>query len=421
MMDLSTHPCFDDAARHKYGRIHLPVAPSCNVQCNFCDRRFDCLNESRPGVTSVVLTPDRVLEYLRESLRRDPRIAVVGIAGPGDPFADPEATLETLRLVRREYPEMLLCVASNGLNVPAYVHELGELAVSHMTLTVNAVDPSIGARIYAWIRDDRRPFRGQTAANILLDRQLQAIRGLKECGVLVKINSILIPGVNDHHMPEVARVTSEAGADILNCIPLYPVAGTPFGELDAPSDELVVEVRRRAADFLPQMHHCTRCRADAAGLLGEDLSVEQIDRLAQAAGHRFEDTSSRPYVAVATMEGMLVNMHLGEAGRLAVYGPCDEGYELIDTRLTPPVGGGSDRWTQLGDVLGDCRALLVSSAGEKPRRALSERGIQVVLMEGLIEEGLDAIYSGQELRAPLRRSHRCGAGAACAGDGMGCG
>ncbi|MCH5375104.1 MAG: nitrogen fixation protein NifB, partial [Planctomycetes bacterium] len=209
--------------------------------------------------------------------------------------------------------------------------------------------------------------------------------------------------------------------DILNCIPLYPVEGTPLGEVEEPSADLVAEVRRRSAAYLPQMHHCTRCRADAAGLLGEPLREEQIARLAGAAQERVADDAARPYVAVGTMEGMLVNLHLGEASRLAIYGPSDDGYDLVDTRPAPPPGGGRDRWEQLAATLHDCRALLVSSAGGKPRETLSRHGIQVMLMEGLIEEGLDAVYSGQDLRAPLRRSHRCGAGAACAGDGMGCG
>ena len=53
----SAHPCFDKEARHKNARVHLPVAPKCNIQCNYCNRKFDCVNESRPGVTSSVLTP----------------------------------------------------------------------------------------------------------------------------------------------------------------------------------------------------------------------------------------------------------------------------------------------------------------------------------------------------------------------------
>ena len=40
------------------------------------------------------------------------------------------------------------------------------------------------------------------------------------------------------------------------------------------------------------------------------------------------------------------------------------------------------------------------------------------MMEGLIEEGLEAVYRGVPLRAPLRTQHRCGSG--CAGNGLGC-
>ena len=103
-LDLSKHPCFNDAARHTFGRIHLPVAPKCNIQCNFCDRRFNCVNESRPGVTCSVLTPRQALVYLRRAVERDPRMSVVGIAGPGDPFANADETMETLRLVREHFP-----------------------------------------------------------------------------------------------------------------------------------------------------------------------------------------------------------------------------------------------------------------------------------------------------------------------------
>ncbi|MFW5693191.1 MAG: hypothetical protein ACOCWL_03150, partial [Thermoguttaceae bacterium] len=67
-LDLSRHPCFHADGRRRFGRIHLPVAPKCNLQCNFCDRRFDCVNESRPGVTSVILSPPQALAYLEQAV-----------------------------------------------------------------------------------------------------------------------------------------------------------------------------------------------------------------------------------------------------------------------------------------------------------------------------------------------------------------
>ena len=65
-------------------------------------------------------------------------------------------------------------------------------------------------------------------------------------------------------------------------------------------------------------------------------------------------------------------------------------------------------------------SLIYSSDGEDRKvfsvrdglgiRLLLEAGIQVVMMEGLIDEGLHAVFRGEEVRAPLRREHSCGSG-----------
>ena len=144
-IDFSKHPCFSRDAHHKFGRIHLPVAPRCNIQCNFCNRKFDCTNESRPGVTSAILKPWQAVDYLDEMLVKRPEITVLGIAGPGDPFANPNETMETLRLARKRHPDLILCLASNGLGIVPYIDELAELKTSHVTITINALDPTIGA------------------------------------------------------------------------------------------------------------------------------------------------------------------------------------------------------------------------------------------------------------------------------------
>ena len=61
---IQGHPCFGGNHR-KNGRIHLAVAPHCNIKCGYCTRRHDCINESRPGVTSRILTPQQGLETVR--------------------------------------------------------------------------------------------------------------------------------------------------------------------------------------------------------------------------------------------------------------------------------------------------------------------------------------------------------------------
>jgi nitrogen fixation protein NifB len=284
MNDISKHPCFNAEARLRFGRVHLPVAPACNVQCNFCDRKYSCVNESRPGVTASVMTPAEALVYLGNVFSRRGDISVVGIAGPGDPFANAEATLTTLTLVRREYPEMLLCVATNGLGLTEHADALAALEVSHVTVTVNAVEEEIIGKIYAWVKFGGRTLKGGEAASALLRRQETAIRSLAEKGVLVKVNTIIIPGINETHIETVSRTVAEWGAETQNCIPLLPVSGTPFGSLIEPEPPLIHEIRAKARKWIPQMAHCTRCRADACGLLKEGRKDDPAHQSSELSG-----------------------------------------------------------------------------------------------------------------------------------------
>ena len=270
--DIDKHPCFNKDAKSLYARVHLPVAPKCNIQCNYCNRKYDCVNESRPGVTSGVLTPAKAVTYLKELSKIMDNISVIGIAGPGDPFANPEETINTLKEINNEFPEKVFCLSTNGLGLKPYIEEIASLGVTHVTITINAVDPEISAKIYRWVRFDKKVYRGVEGAALLLEKQLECIPLLKQHNIVVKINSIIIPGVNDRHIPQVARVCKELGADIMNCIPLIPTEDTPFAGVERPDSSTVLRVRELSKDFLPMMAHCARCRADAAGLLAQDLT-----------------------------------------------------------------------------------------------------------------------------------------------------
>jgi len=419
-MGFENHPCFSEGAKHNVGRIHLPVAPKCNIQCNFCNRDFDCVNESRPGVTSTLLSPVQSSEYLSEVLAKVPAIGVVGIAGPGDPFANTYETLETFRLVREKYPDIHLCVATNGLELPGAVEALAKYKVGHVTVTVNAVDPEIGAKIYAWVRTGGRVYRGVEGAVKLLERQLEGIRLLKEKGITVKINTVIIPGINDHHAVEVARRVKELGADIQNCMAIYHVDGTVFETITPPSRGEIESLREITGGIIPQMSHCSRCRADAAGLVGKETSAEIQELLKKAS--RPKVTEERPFVAVASMEGLFVNQHLGEAAAFWIYGLKEGKADLVGRRPSPPSGGGVDRWNNLSAVISDCCAVLSSGVGETPKAYLEHSGISVLAMQGLVKEGVEAVLNGREIPKILQcMPGKCGVGKTCGGTGGGCG
>lgn len=276
------HPCFDKNAAGRFARVHLPVAPRCNIQCAYCDRRFSCVNESRPGVAARVVSPEEACGLVLAALEKMPALSVAGIAGPGDPLANPEETLETFRLLRAEAPGLLLCLSTNGLALPQYAADLAALGLRHLTVTINAVDPAIGARIYLVVKDGGRLLEGEDGAALLLERQLDGLGRARELGIRVKVNMVIVPGINDFHVAEAARRLAAFGVDLLNCIPMSPVPGTPLGALAEPGCALMAKIREEAGKWLPQMSHCSRCRADALGFLGGSGILEDMRPKAEA-------------------------------------------------------------------------------------------------------------------------------------------
>jgi len=270
---MNNHPCFSADAHKRAGRIHLPVAPECNIQCGYCVRKYDCVNESRPGVASTILTPSEAIERVRAVVERSGgEIAAVGIAGPGDPLAN-EATFETLDLVRREYPESILCVSTNGLALPERVNDLVAVGVRSLTVTINAVMPETADAVYSWVSGpDGERLRGVEGAQRLLENQWEGLRLAVRAGLIVKVNSVLIPGVNDMELPAVAMLAAEYGAHLSNILPLIPQAR--FRALAPPTPAQIHAARDACGEYLSQMTHCNQCRADACGLIGKDVDME---------------------------------------------------------------------------------------------------------------------------------------------------
>jgi nitrogenase cofactor biosynthesis protein NifB len=266
-----THPCFNGCGG-QYARIHLPVAPDCNIQCNYCRRDFDCPNESRPGVTTKVLSPPEALERYRLAKEEIPHLEVVGIAGPGDALANFENTYQTLSLIRQEEPDITFCLSTNGLMLPLYADRLAELGVSHVTVTVNAVEPSVGARIYHHVDYMGQRYTGESAAAILMANQLAGIYRLRELGIICKVNIVMLKGLNDDHVPQVVEKVRALGCELTNIMQMIPVKGSAFERTPLTSKKEIEDMRRKCEEICPQMHHCAQCRADAVGTLANDLS-----------------------------------------------------------------------------------------------------------------------------------------------------
>jgi len=270
-MKTETHPCYTSGAS-EYARIHLPVAPKCNVSCNYCVRKFDCPNESRPGVTTQVLSPDEAVERYIQMRSKVHKLTVVGIAGPGDALANFPQTAETLRRIREIDADVTFCLSTNGLMLAEYAQQLIDLGVTHVTVTVNAVDPSIGARIYKYVDYKGRRYSGEKGAALLLQNQIAGIKYLTTHGVVCKVNIVILKGINEKHIIEVAKKVRKIGVSMTNIMKHIPLEGSEFALLPMAQREEIHSIRKECESIIKQMYHCRQCRSDAVGTLENDLS-----------------------------------------------------------------------------------------------------------------------------------------------------
>ncbi len=416
---IKDHPCYSEEAHHYFARMHVAVAPACNIQCNYCNRKYDCANESRPGVTSERLTPEQAARKVLAVAAKVPQLSVLGIAGPGDALFDARKTFATFRLVEKALPDLKFCVSTNGLALPDHVDALAEHNIDHVTVTINMVDPEIGARIYPWIYFRGKRYQGLEAARILHQRQMESLERLADKGVLVKVNSVLIPGINDGHLAEVNAAIKARGAFLHNVMPLIsdPAHGTQFGLTGqrGPSPAELKTVQDSLAGGANLMRHCRQCRADAVGMLGEDLSqdftLDKIDatptydpeprRLyrevvereradhraaaaAATAGLASATSSVEParLVAVCTKGGGRINVHFGHASEFQVYEVDAAGIRFVGHRKVENYCqggyGDDDRLDVTLAALAGIDAVFVAKIGRCPKQDLAKAGIAAV-------------------------------------------
>ncbi len=415
---INNHPCYSKEAHNHYARIHLPVAPACNIQCNYCNRKYDCSNESRPGVTSHKLTPEEAVKKVLFIGSEIKELSVVGIAGPGDALANPKKTFETFRLIRQYAPDQRLCLSTNGLLLSEYVDQIEAAGVDHVTVTINTIDPEIGAKIYPWIYYNKKRYKGVEAASILLEKQLEGIAKCVAKGILIKANSVLIPGVNDHGLPAVSKKLREMGVFLHNIMPILsePEFGTYFalnGVKSATQEQLSAAQEACEMD-MTLMTHCKQCRADAVGLLGEDRSsefekesfaaksfeelsaiydlparamkwakIESFREILSIANKRAEEekftlssNGKTALIAVTSFSKETVDDHFGSAKEFLIYEAGDKGAKFLTTRAIIQYCQGPDSCdSPIDDIkskLSDINVLLTAKIGECPMSSLKE-------------------------------------------------
>lgn len=405
------HPCFNKDA-HNMARMHIPVAPACNISCNYCSRKYDCPNESRPGVTSEVLTPEQALEKYKIVKAKVPNLKVIGIAGPGDALANFEATKKSIELIKGEDKDVIICLSTNGLMLPFYAVELVNLGVSHVTITINTIDPEIGAKLYKEVNYLGTSYKGKEGAELLLHNQLSGLKYLSSKGIVCKVNIVMVKGVNDERIPEVVKKVKACGAFITNIMQMIPAPGSAFENMPFVSQLELNDMRKKCEVDLKQMYHCKQCRADAIGTLAQDRSIEfrcggcsssnnSKKEIGELESNNKQTDSYR--VAVASKSGINIDQHFGHAEEFYIYDYKEGNIKFLEKRKVKKYCTGSEECGEEEDKIAniiksikDCSAVLAMRAGDEPIRKLGEKGIVIYQMYESILKGIERIIASRE-------------------------
>ena len=358
------------------GRVHLPVAPKALARGRF----------SPETALPRALTPDQALNWLEYLADQGEVVRVVNINGPGDPLATPELTLLTLGLLRERYPGVSLCLTTLGIGAGAYAAELARLSLAHVSILLDAVDPEVAQRIYAWIRPGTKTMPLNEAARLLIDEQAEGIAALVKAGVNVQAKTTVYPCINSEYIPKIAAKAAELGVSEMKLFPYLAKGENCPQPRDKTTPEELAALAAQANDYLPTtLIDMAMCQE----MIETEFSEEVVNQALLP-----KPTPKRPYLAVCSSDGFEVDTHLGQAYQFLIYGAQDGPVVLLESRPAPEPGSGDGRWQQVALTLSDCFAVLASAAGENPKRILAGKGLPVLTQEGNVEGLVDVLYGG---------------------------
>lgn len=386
------HPCYT-AGAHNYARMHIPIAPKCNISCNYCNRKYDCQNESRPGVTSEILSPDEALAKYKDVKEKITELTVVGIAGPGDALANFEEVEKSIKLIRKYDKDVTFCMSTNGLMLPKYADEILMLGIKHLTITINTINPEVGAQIYKFITYKGKTYTGVEGAEILLKNQLEGLKYMADRGVLCKVNIVMIKGVNEDYIEETVKKVKELGAFMTNIMPLIPAEGSAFQNMPLVSNIALMAMRNKCSKHLGQMYHCQQCRADAIGKLKEDRSIE-FRKTEKKVEEKPEIKHEKVRVAVASKSGEVIDTHFGQAEKFYIYDYLNHEIKFVEKRDVVKYCEGKecDDTNKIDNIIksiSDCSIVLSTRIGYEPKKKLERNHIKPIEMYDVISFGIE--------------------------------
>ena len=191
-----------------YGRplnnIRLAVTDECNYRCIFCHMEGEPVEgPRRPGLGSPLLRPGDY-ENIAEagSLIGVSKFKITG----GEPLVRADI-VEIVEALRRGAPRSEVSMTTNGYLLRGLAHRLREAGLARVNISIHSLRPSVYELI-----------TGVPG----LERALEGLREAVSTGLGVKINMVVLRGVNDGEVLSMAEFARSLGAT-LQVIELHPV------------------------------------------------------------------------------------------------------------------------------------------------------------------------------------------------------
>jgi GTP 3',8-cyclase len=286
-----------DALVDKHGRrlrkLRISLTEACNLRCVYCmpeHATFERRDE--------LLSPTEIVRIASDLAGLG--IEAVRITG-GEPTLRPEFA-EIARLLC-EIPNLKVGLTTNGLRLAQHADSLAKWGMHGVNVSLDSLDPD----------NFRKMARGGD-----LDHVLQGIRSARDAGLVVKINTVVMRGVNSHELEafhdfalvegvevrflELMRIGEAlpffderfvAAAEMLQRLERHSSLKTIEVEDDATAFKRVSEAGAAlgfiASESMPFCGGCSRLRLSAKGTLRACLFKEDGISLHGVSGQELPD------------------------------------------------------------------------------------------------------------------------------------
>ena len=212
-----------DAYGRKINYMRVSVTDKCNLRCRYC---------MPEGVEIVpmeeLLTMEEIAAVCRQAARMGiDRIKITG----GEPLVR-RGVVDLIRILKQEAGIRQVTMTTNGILLSGYLSDLIESGLDAVNISLDTLDPKTFHTITG--RDQ-------------LDQVLKSIDDAVSFGLPVKINSVLMRGVNEDGFMDLIRLAMNRPVDV-RFIEMMPIGAGAVYESIANS-----ELMERMKDIWPDM------------------------------------------------------------------------------------------------------------------------------------------------------------------------